>query len=352
MRICICASQVPFATGGAELLVDSLRQQFVARGFEVDVVALPFAWEPHRQVLRSAFAWRLLKLMEEPGRPIDLVIATKFPSYLIQHPMKVVWMVHQFRQVYELLGTPYSDYGDSTEDRDIVRMVRGMDARALGECHRRYAIARNPADRLQRFNGLSADVLYPPPPLDGRYRRGALGDYVFTVSRLDAMKRVDLLVRALAHTRTPVRVKIAGRGPEREALERLVAELGVQARVDLLGWVDDERLVDLYAGSLAVYYAPFDEDYGYVTVEAFRSGKPVVTTSDAGGVLEFVEDGQTGLVAEPDAPKRIAAHLDHLFTDRALAQQLGEAGRQRAEPIGWDHVIQALTGVRAPVEGA
>ena len=65
------------------------------------------------------------------------------------------------------------------------------------------------------------------------------------------MKRVDLLVRALAHTRTPVRVgRSRGRGPEREALERLVAELGVQARVDLLGWVDDERLVDLYAGSL------------------------------------------------------------------------------------------------------
>lgn len=348
MRICICASQVPFASGGAELLVDSLRAQLVSRGFEVDVVALPFSWEPHRQVLKSALAWRLLSLMEEPGRPIDLVIATKFPSYLIQHPVKVVWMVHQFRQVYELRGTPFSDYGDSPEDCDIVQMVRAMDARGLGECHRRFAIARNPAARMERFNGLSADTLYPPPPLDGRYRTGESGDYVFTVSRLDAMKRVDLLVRALAQTRTPVKVRIAGRGPERAALEQLVAELGVGERVALLGFVDDDRLVELYAGSLAVYYAPYDEDYGYVTVEAFRSGKPVVTTSDAGGVLEFVDDGETGLVSEPDAARRLAVHLDRLWKDRALAERLGAAGQRRVASIGWDHVIRSLTGVTAP----
>ena len=352
VRICICASQVPFVTGGAELLVESLRAQLVARGFVVDVVALPFAWEPHRQAVRSAFAWRLLTLMEEPSRPIDLVIATKFPSYLIRHPVKVVWMVHQFRQVYELLGTPYSDYTDSAEDLDIVRMMREMDTRALGECHQRFAIARNPADRLQRFNGLSADALYPPPPLDGRYHEGAFGDYVFTASRLDAMKRVDLLLRSLVHTHAPVRAKIAGRGPERAALEALVVELGLGDRVELLGWVDDEQLVALYAGSLAVYYAPFDEDYGYVTVEGFRSGKPVLTTRDAGAVLEFVEDGVNGYVSEPDAPRRMAAHLDRLYEDRNLARQLGEAGKRCVASISWDHVIRSLTGGGALGEGA
>ena len=352
MRICICASQVPFVTGGAELLVDSLRRELLARGFEVDVVSVPFAWEPHARAAQSAFAWRLLHLMEEPGRPIDLVIATKFPSYFVQHPAKVLWLVHQFRQVYELLDTPFSDYGDSAEDRDLVSLVREMDTRALVECRRRFAIARTPVDRLQRYNGLLAAVLYPPPPLEGRYHEGAFGDYVFTATRLDAMKRVDLLLRALAHTRTPMRAKIAGRGPERAALEVLVAELGLSDRVELLGWVDDEQLVDLYAGSLAVYYAPFDEDYGYVTVEGFRSGKPVLTTCDAGGVLEFVEDGVNGYVSESDAPRRMAAHFDRLYEDRNLARQLGEAGNRRVASISWDHVIWSLTGVRAPGEGA
>ena len=338
-------------SGGAELHVETLRAQLVARGCEVDVVALPFAWEPHGQVLKSALAWRLLQLQEEPRRPIDLVIATKFPSYLIRHPNKILWLIHQFRQVYELLGTPYSDYTDSPADQDIVRMVREMDTRALAECRALFTNAGNTAHRLQRFNGLAARPLYPPPPLEGRYHEGAFGDYVFTATRLDAMKRVDLLLRALAHTRTPMRAKIAGRGPERAALEALVAELGLSDRVELLGWVDDEQLVDLYAGSLAVYYAPFDEDYGYVTVEGFRSGKPVLTTRDAGGVLEFVEDGVNGYVSESDAPRRMAAHFDRLYEDRNLARQLGEAGNRRVASISWEHVIRSLTGGRAPDEG-
>ena len=352
VRICICASQVPFVSGGAELHVETLRAQLAARGFDVDVVAVPFSWEPHGQVLKSALAWRLLQLQEEPGRPIDLVIATKFPSYLIHHPNKILWLIHQFRQVYELLGTPYSDYTDSPEDQDIVHMVREMDTRAIAECRARFTNAGNTAHRLHRFNGLDARPLYPPPPLDGRYWTGEFGDYLFTVGRLDRMKRTDLLIRALKHTRTRVCARIAGTGPEREALERLVADLGLRGRVELLGRVDDQQLTDLYAASLAVFYAPYDEDYGYVTVEAFKSGKPVLTAADSGGTLEFVEDGVNGYVSEPDAPHRIAAHLDRLYEDRTLARQLGEAGKRRVAAISWDDVIRSLTGGRAPGEGA
>ena len=345
MRVCICATQVPFVTGGAEALVASLRAQLRDRGFEVDAVTVPFSWVPHRQVLTSAFAWRLLELQQDPARQIDIVIATKFPSYLVRHPRKVLWMVHQFRQAYDLLGTPYSDFDASPEGREVVRLVREMDARALGECQSRFAIARNPADRMHHFNGVSADVLYPPPPLDGRYREGPFGEYVFTAGRLDRLKRVGLLIEAMVQTRTPVRARIAGVGPERDTLERLVDQHGLRDRVELLGWVDDERLLDLYAGSLAVFYAPYDEDYGYVTVEAFRSGKPVVTASDSGAVLEFVEDGRTGLVCPPEGSAAYAAHFDRLYLDRARARALGSEGRARVAGITWDGVIEALTGV-------
>ncbi len=135
---------------------------------------------------------------------------------------------------------------------------------------------------------------------------------------------------------------IAGDGPERERLAARIRDRGSADRIEMVGRVDDERLLELYAGAAAVFYAPFDEDYGYVTVEAFKCAKPVVTTVDAGGVLEFVEDGLTGLVTDPD-PRAIAASLDRLCSDAVLARRLGEAGRERVAPIDWQHVIATLT---------
>ena len=158
-RICICATQVPFSRGGAELLVESLRDQLLARDFEVEVVSVPFAWQPRRQILKSALAWRLLDLTEVAGRRIDLVIGTRFPSYMVQHPNKVVWLIHQFRQVYELMGTRYSDFADLPEDQEVVSMIRTMDRRCLSEARRLCTISQNTADRLQRFLGLEGEVL-------------------------------------------------------------------------------------------------------------------------------------------------------------------------------------------------
>lgn len=346
MRICICTVQVPFTTGGAELLVESLRAQLTSRGFDVDVITTPFSWLTPQDVLKCAFSSRLVNVQPHAELPIDLVIAMKFPAYLVPHPNKVLWLMHQFRQVYDLIGTPYSDYDGSPDHREAARLIREMDNRALAECRQRFTIAGNPANRLRQFNGVDARVLYPPPPLDGRYRAGDCGDYVFTVGRLDKVKRHDLVIRAIAQTRTPIRARIAGSGPDRDKLERLIDQLGVRDRVELLGRVDDDRLIELYAGSLAVVYAPYDEDYGYVTIEAFKSGKPVLTADDSGGVLEFVEDGRNGFICPSGAPQAFAAHLDTLYRERSRARELGEAGRARVESLTWDYVIERLTGRR------
>lgn len=342
-RICICVNRVPFAYGGAEMLVESLRDQLVARGHQVEVVAVPFAWGTRTQLLKSALAWRLLDLNAAGGQRIDLVIATRFPSYVVKHPNKVVWLIHQMRQVYDLLGTPYSDFREEEpRDRKVIEMVRAMDRRTLSEARAVYTISGNVAERLKRFNDVDATPLYPPPRLDGRYHPGEFGDYVFTAGRLDRLKRFDLLVRALPHTAAPVRCRIAGDGPERQALEELAGKLGVRDRVELLGWVEDDRMADLFAGSLAVFYGPYDEDYGYVTVEAFKSGKPVITAADSGGVLEFVEDGRSGFICPPDAPREIAARLDALYRDREKARRMGQAGGEKVAGIGWDRVIEQL----------
>jgi len=226
----------------------------------------------------------------------------------------------------------------------VADMIRAMDRRSLGEARARFTISKNVADRLRRFNDLDAEPLYPPPLLGDRYRSGPVGDTVVSAGRLDPMKRFDRLVRAVAAASTPVRAVLAGSGPEAEALARLAADLGVADRVELPGRVSDERLIELYESALAVYYAPFDEDYGYVTVEAFRSARPVVTAADAGGVLEFVEDGVTGLVAPEATPREFAERLDVLYRDRELAARLGRNGQARVAGIGWDPVIDALLG--------
>lgn len=344
MRIILCSTHVPFSYGGAEMLVESLRDELRARGHEVDTVALPFAWSDRVQLLKSGLAWRLLDLTAAGGKRVDLVIATRFPSYLVRHPRKVVWLVHQMRQVYDLLGTPYSDFTDSPRDRKVIDMVRTMDLRTLSEARSLFTISRNVADRLKRFNDLPAEVLYPPPKLDALYHPGASGDYIFTIGRLDPLKRFDLLIKAMKHTETPVRCRIAGTGPDREKLDGLIDKLGLRDKVELLGWVADRDVVEHYAGALAVFYAPYDEDYGYVTVEGFKSAKPVLTAADSGGVLEFVEDGRTGFVIPPDSPRDLAARIDLLYRDRERAQQMGERGREGVAKIGWDGVVERLLG--------
>jgi len=344
MRICLCSTQVPFSYGGAEMLVESLRDELVSRGFAVEVVTLPFAWSSRLQLVKSALAWRLVDLTAAGGKRIDRVIATRFPSYLVKHPHKMAWLVHQMRQVYDLLGTPYSDFVESGRDQKVIDMVRAMDRRGLGEARGLYTISQNTADRLKRWNGLAGTALHPPPRLVREYQEGDFGDYVFAVGRLDALKRFDLLIRAIAAGETPVRCKIAGTGPEEGALRELAGKLGVAERVELLGWVDDRDLPGLYAGSLAVFYAPYDEDYGYVTVEAMKSGKPVLTAAESGGVLEFVVDGENGFVCAPGAARELGARIDLLYRDRDRARALGTAGKERVEVVDWDHVIAALTG--------
>jgi glycosyltransferase involved in cell wall biosynthesis len=339
--VAVCHPQVPFFDGGAERLAASLVEALRARGYDATGVSVPFRWSPRREIGRSCLAWRLLDLSESNGRPIDLVIATKFPSYCVRHPRKVTWLVHQLRQVYELDGTPWSDFGDSEEDHATRALVRRVDARALGESEALFAISRNVAERLRRHNGLEATPLYPPPFGRERFRGGDYGPYVLSVGRLEPIKRVAPLVEALPHADRALRAVIVGCGPEEEPLRARAAALGVSDRVEFRGAADFETLLALYRDCLAVYFAPYDEDYGLVAVEAFLARKPVVTAPDSGGPLEFVEDQVTGLVGPLD-PEALGERLRALHADRKWARDLGEAGHARVAAIDWDAVVARL----------
>ena len=167
MRIAVVRPQVPFARGGAEIFTDRLVDELRARDHDADLVSVPFKWYPGARVLTQAFLWRLLDLDEADGGKIDVVVATKFPSYLVRHADKRVWLVHQFRQAYELDGTPLGQFGDSPEDRALRRKVQELDRIALGE-----ALGCSPSRATSRRGwrprpGSTAEVL-PPPPQDAR----------------------------------------------------------------------------------------------------------------------------------------------------------------------------------------
>jgi glycosyltransferase involved in cell wall biosynthesis len=324
------------------MLVSELAQQLKARGFLVDVVNIPFKWYPVVDIVKQALRWRFAEITESNGAPIDMVIPTKFPSYLVKHPLKVTWLFHQHREVYDLYGTSYCSFTDDPEEQEIRKTIIDMDNKTLRESRGIYTISKNVSARLERFNGIGSEPLYPPPHYAGRYQKGEFGDYALYAGRLDQLKRCDLLIESFRHVDPPARLVIAGRGPQLENLERQVERLGLGDRVHFTGFIPDDELLALYAGAFGVLYAPVDEDYGYVTVEAFLSGKPVVTCTDSGGTLEFVEDGRSGYVVEPNA-EALGAAVNKLFADRSRARDMGAAGSPSVEGIGWDHVIDTLT---------
>ena len=341
--VVVCEAQVPFVEGGAEIHVRSLVAQLKARGFLVERVALPFKWYPKQEILAHAAAWRMIDLSESNGRPIDLVIGTKFPSYFVRHPNKVAWLIHQYRAAYELCGTPYSDFDHTEGDVGLRASLIDLDTKMLGECRRLFTNAGNTAGRLAKFNGLTAEPLYHPPHLASRLRTGEYGDYVLSVGRLESVKRADLLIKAMAHVDRPLSLVLAGDGTERQNLEALAGRLGVGDRVRFLGAVPDDQLIELYADAAVVAYVPFDEDFGYVTLESFLSAKPVVTLRDSGGPLEFVEDGVNGAIVEA-TPETLAEAINRYAGDKMLAASHGAAGRARAAAVTWDGVIEKLVG--------
>lgn len=339
--ILVCETQVPFVRGGAELLVQQLVDQLRARGFRTDKVSVPFQWHPKQEVLAHAAAWRLLSLAESNEQPVDLVIATKFPTYFVRHPRKVCWLVHQHRAAYELADTRFSDYAHDELDVALRRQIMTLDEQMLGECAGCYTISQTVTDRLARFNHISAPPLYHPPILAPRLAPGPYGSYVLSVARLEDNKRVDLIVQAMVHVPPGVSLVIVGEGTQRRRIELVARSLGLADRVRFAGAVSDDDLVTLYAGALAVAYVPFDEDYGLATLEGFLAARPVITATDSGGTREFVTHDETGLVCDP-SPEALSAAIAQLDANRALAARLGEAGREVAQRITWDTVIERL----------
>lgn len=346
MRILIATVQVPFIRGGAENHSEGLRDALREAGHEADIVAIPYSWDSPEIIVEHLLACRLLKLSTRSGTCADLLIGLKFPAYLIPHPAKVLWILHQHRQAYDLWDHPLGDLARFPNGAQVRAAIQRADCQLIPEARAVFANSHNVARRLKKFCGIDSTPLYHPPRHAEKFYRAEAEDYIFFPSRLVQSKRQSLVLEALALTRHPVRVHFAGDAdhpPAADALKAQAAGLGVEGRVRWLGRVGERKKIECYARSLGIVYPPLDEDYGYVTLEGMLSSKPIITCADSGGPLEFVRHRESGLVADP-TPEALAAAMDELWAKRRRAKSWGAAGRDYYDSLGitWAKVVESL----------
>jgi glycosyltransferase involved in cell wall biosynthesis len=348
VRIAVLHPQTAFVRGGAETHAESLVRALNAAGHEAELVQIAGKWYPPAQLAHQMAVWRSFEISESNGLKVDAVIALKFPAYLAAHERKIVWLMHQHRTAYELWDHPvYADLSRQDDGAAVRDMIHNADRLALNEAKRVFANSKNVRDRLMSSLNIRAEALYHPSVLTERMldagSPGAYGEFVLFPSRMESLKRQSLVIDAMAHVRSGVQLVLVGKGPDEPQLRAQAERLGLGDRVRFEIAVSDDRLCLLYQEALAVYYGPFDEDYGYVTIEGFAAERPVVTLTDSGGPLEFVSNGQTGLVCPPE-PAAIAEAFDRLFSDREAARRMGRAGNALvgAEVPRWPDIVSRL----------
>ncbi len=343
MKVLVLSTRQPFVWGGAEELASNLVRQLRAAGHEAEELSIPFAWEPPDRLVEEMVIARSIRVFNA-----DRVIALKFPAYMIPHDNKVIWLLHQFRQAYDLFDAGQSHIGPDARGDALRAAIRAGDEEAFASARRLFALP-NSARRLAKYHGITADPLVTPLNDPELFQGGTDHGYIFAGGRVGAAKRQEMLLRALPHA-PGVRLVMAGPPdtPTRAAEFAGLAELlGVADRVVFdLRLLSRAELAALVNACTASAYIPFDEDnVGYVTMEAFAAGKPVLTTTDAGGVLDIVRDGETGLVTEP-TPEALGAALARLLADRATARRMGAAGRDLLKRLGlnWGTTLEKLLG--------
>lgn len=346
MRILVVNTQVPFIYGGAEFHAHNLVENLKRHGHKVEEVKIPFKWYPPEKILDHILAVRLIDLTESCGEPVDLIIGLKFPAYFVKHHNKKLWILHQYKQAYELWGTEFTDL--SGEKGAVVReVIIKSDDTYIPEAKKIFTNSKNVSNRLKKFNNIDSKPLYHPPPNYEKLYSNDYYNYIFYPSRLSASKRQHIAVEAMRHVKSNVKLIIVGdpdSGRYEKSVKALISKYNLHHKVELWGMIPEEKKLEFYANALAVLFIPYDEDYGYVTLEAFYSKKAVITCSDSGGPLEFVRNKYTGLVRDPE-PDSLAEAIDYLAGNRNKSIKYGKEGYDFIKnlDLSWDKVVEALT---------
>lgn len=340
--IAVVTSSPPFAEGGHLVMARELVRALREEGHETGLVVTP---QNRFGQQGSAYlaAWCTDVELAHEEKRVDQVISLRFPGYAVQHPNHVLWLNHRMREYYDLWDqfSSHLTWKQGIKERARRGLIHRVDHYLMNRMQRRFVISGTVQARLQRFGHIQSEVLYPPPPKRD-YRHDKYGDYLFGVSRLSPLKRFDLVLRALAEPiAASIQCVIAGEGAELERLKALASHLDVEHRVQFVGRLSDDEMIDHLARCRAVIFPPFNEDYGFVTVEAFMCGKAVITCRDSGGPSELVHDGENGFVTDP-TPEALSVAMRQLIDDRNLAQRMGEAGHAMASQMTWQGAIKQL----------
>lgn len=341
MRVALFNTILPFIRGGAEILVDDLYDQLVKRGHSVTLFRLPFPYNFETPLVSNIFCTKSFNFDS-----YDIVISFKFPTYCVIHRNKVLWMFHQFRQIYELFGLEYG-LADNPEGNAVKHFVEMADAEGIGCAKRVFTNAAEVSNRLKKYNGLESTILNPPLQDYETYFYGETGDYIYYPSRITTFKRQLLAVQAMKYVQTDVKLIIHGKCEEPGYFKEIQNEIKKHKLKNVMiedRWVSNDEKKQVMANSLAVMYIPYKEDScGFVTMEGFYSKKPVISCTDSGGTVEFIEEGKTGLFVE-SKPEALAAAMDRLYLDKEMAKKMGiDAYNEIMErDITWDKTIRRL----------
>lgn len=325
--------------GGAERFYKGLVDALLAKGCDAELINIQADESSFDSILANYARAEALDLSA-----FDLVISTKAPTFAAKHANHLLYLVHTTRVFYDMFDVAFPQAGDTL--RQQRQTIQLLDTKAIKNIKHRFSIGQEVGERLRTWNGLDSEVLHPPLGIDGFHCTDA-GDYFFLPGRLHPWKRVDLVIRAVLASTLPLKLLIAGTGESESDLRKLAAG---DTRIKFLGRVSDAELRKLYAGALAVPFVPIREDYGYVTLEAFASAKPVITCDDSGEPLQFVRDGETGIVCASQ-PEVLRVGLELLFKNRLLATKLGQRAMQSIAHITWPNVASRLLEAGFSCEG-
>ncbi|WP_233854964.1 glycosyltransferase family 4 protein [Paraburkholderia sp. HD33-4] len=344
MKIAITTVQVPFITGGAEMHTNNLKRALQDAGHQVEIVTMPFWFNPPSLVRDRMDSWEKEDLTAYLSGSIDRVIALKFPTYYLKHPNKVVWLLHPHSSLYDFYDTPYGAPANDAASVALRNDVLKRDANYLSGAKNVFTVSKYLSNVMDQTIGVRGQALYHPPPVVDAFHCEDAFPYIFFPSRLESQKRQQLLIQAMQYVSAPITAVIAGNGGQYEPCRDLVRQLHLTDRVKFVGNLEGPSLWTYYSRAFAVYFGPFHEPYGYITFEAMLSSKPVITCRDSGGPTEFVLDGETGVVTDPN-PVSIANSIDTLWGNKKRASEMGRAGRKRYESLGlsWDNVVSQLT---------
>jgi glycosyltransferase involved in cell wall biosynthesis len=343
MKVLIVNNMAPFVWGGAEELAVHLQKNLVIAGHEAEILRIPFQWEPASRIPSQMLMVRALELWN-----VDHVIALKFPAYLIRHPKKTLWLLHQYRQAYDLFDAGQTNLPPGAAGLELKTLIRQADQESFAESRHIFTISEVTRQRLLKYNGFDAEVLIPPVNDPELFPGGEPGDYIFAGGRVNGMKRQHLLLEALAQADKRVKLVIAGPpdSPEDAACLRAALEkFGIADRVRLdLRFLPRDVYADYMNSAAAVAYLPYDEDsLGYVAMEAATAAKALITTADSGGILGLVKHGDTGWVADPSATG-LARAMEAVFQNAGRTKMYGHSARAllKSMKINWPDTVEAL----------